>query len=214
MYNKALSPAYIISHKKSDLLEWSIILSGFLPVTCIALHVSQIISLDFSAAFILMPGIIFLMCLGLKYPETGKLMIRGWLIGLLAVLLYDCSRIPFILAGWNDFVPHIGDWMLNKKGASSWIGYLWRYAGNGGGMGIAFLFLTKYSTDKNENIVHGIIYGLLIFSSLILTLVLAPQAESLMFKISPLSFTGSLLGHIIYGGVLGLCARTGNDRMR
>jgi hypothetical protein len=207
MHNKALSPAYIISDKKSDLLEWSIILSGFLPVTCIALHVSQIISLDFSAVFIVIPGIIFLICLGLKYPETGKLMIRGWLIGLLAVLLYDCSRIPFILAGWNDFVPHIGDWMLNKKDVSGWIGYLWRYAGNGGGMGISFFFLTKYSTDKNENIVHGIIYGLLIFSSLILTLIIAPQAESLMFKITPLTFTGSLVGHIIYGGVLGFCCR-------
>jgi hypothetical protein len=207
MYYKALSPAYIISHK-SDLLEWSIILTGFLPVTCIALHVIQFIALDFSAVFIVIPGIIFLICLGLKYPETGKLIIRGWLIGLLAVLLYDCSRIPFIFAGWNDFIPHIGDWMLHKKGVSAWIGYFWRYAGNGGGMGIAFLFLTKYSTDKNENIVHGIIFGLLIFSSLLLTLVLAPQAESLMFKITPLTFTGSLLGHIIFGGVLGFCSRS------
>jgi len=208
MYHKTLSPAYISSHKKSDLLEWSIILTGFLPVTCIALHVSQIIALDFSSVFIVIPGIIFLIFLGLKYPQEGKLIIRGWLIGLLAVLLYDCSRVPFIFAGWNDFVPHIGDWMLNKKDVSGWIGYLWRYAGNGGGMGIAFLFLTKDSTDKNENIVHGIIYGLLIFSSLILTLVLAPQAEYLMFKITPLTFTGSLLGHIIYGGVLGFCSRT------
>ena len=39
-------------------------------------------------------------------PNYGKLALKGLFIGLIAVFLYDCMRVPFILAGvWGDFIP-------------------------------------------------------------------------------------------------------------
>ena len=53
----------------------------------------------------------------------------------------------------------------------------------------------------------GIAFGLFIFSGLMAVLFFFEQTQLMMFKITPLSFTGSITGHIIYGATLGILAK-------
>lgn len=199
----AASLALSNSSIKNNAIIFLCILAGLAPVSCIALHVLNLILLSESVYIIALPAVTITLLIILWNSITGKLILHGWIIGLIAVSLYDCSRIPFILAGWNDFVPHIGNWLLDQNEVNSLIGYIWRYAGSGGGMGITYVFLIQL-LNKKSNIGIGILFGIFIFSLLMLTLIIAPDSEKLMFRITPFTFTGSLIGHIIYGGTLGM----------
>jgi len=194
-----------LSLHKYNSLNLVCILIGFIPVGCIALHVLELLPLSTTAYTLALPGLILVFIAGFLDNSVKKLALRGWLIGVIAVAFYDCSRIPFVYAGWNDFVPHIGDWILKEEGTNKLIGYSWRYIGNGGGMGITFVFLLRLIKRTHSTFLPGIVFGLFIFAALMLTLLIAPHSEILMFRITPLIVTGSLVGHLIYGGVLGLC---------
>lgn len=180
---------------------------GFSSVGSISLSMFQLGHLPFFFSIWVVPAILVISIASLAYPTLGKLCLQGWFSGLVAVLLYDVSRVPFILAGWDDFIPKIGVWLLQNESAHPLLGYLYRYAGNGGGIGISFVLLYMLCF-KSKNIVYmGIAFGLAVFSCLMLTLVFSPLGQDEMFRITVLTFTGSLIGHIIYGWVLGLMLR-------
>lgn len=189
--------------KRITFIRLLFIVTGFIPVSCIALHVMEIVSLHQTAVFVTVPAFLLLVFVGLKHNRIGKLALKGWLAGIIAVALYDIARVPFILAGWDDFVPHLGNWILNEEGNHGLLAYTWRYMGNGGGMGIAFMLLMKKGLSKKEYLYKGLWYGLFIFSNLIFTLIVSPNGQKMMFKITALNFTGSLFGHIIYGLIVG-----------
>jgi hypothetical protein len=50
-------------------------------------------------------------------------------------------------------------------------------------------------------------YGVFVWSGLIVTVALPARGEQLLFRLTPASVSLSLLGHLIYGAVLGLCLR-------
>lgn len=190
--------------KKPFFIQFLFIGIGFIPVTCIALNVFQIIPLHISSWSVALPAYLAMMCIGCIDGKSGSRAFKGWVAGIVAVALYDCARVPFIIAGWEDFIPKIGDWIFNREGTHKIIGYAWRYIGNGGGMGIAFFFLVPSEKSKKEYLGKGILFGLFVFSCLMLVLLLSSNGEIMMFQINVLTFTGSLLGHIIYGIVLGI----------
>jgi hypothetical protein len=180
---------------------------GFLPVASIVMHCLGILSLPACLTALVIPGILLTVVLAMQFPGLGKTILLGWLAGIVAVFIYDLSRVPYILNGWSDFIPRIGGWAHNSTEPNAFIGYLWRYAGNGGGMGMAFFVLMKQYRPFGKMIQNGVLYGLFIFSSLMFVLVFSEQAQDMMFKITPLSFTGSLTGHIVYGLALGFLAK-------
>lgn len=179
---------------------------GFLPVLSIVLHCSGIISMHNSLLLLIIPAIIISFHT-VHLVNMLRPVLLGWLSGIVAVFLYDLSRIPFILYGWEDFIPKIGAWITMEQDPSFIIGYLWRYIGNGGGMGISFFMLVQIFGLWKKYILQGICFGLFVFSCLIATLLIFDEAQQMMFTISPLSFTGSFVGHIIYGAVLGFMAK-------
>jgi uncharacterized membrane protein YagU involved in acid resistance len=90
------------------------------------------------------------------------------------------------------------------------IGYLWRYIGNGGGMGIAFSLLFEKADSAKINYLKGTVYGIFIFICLLMVvLIISQDGQKLMFKITPFTFSGSLLGHLIYGITLGALLNKG-----
>ncbi len=183
------------------------LLAGFLPVSSIVLHCIGIVPLQICLLTMIIPLFSYIFIQGFRLPSVGRTALNGWLAGILAVLLYDLSRIPFMMMGWGDFIPKIGAWLSNTPDPDFMIGYAWRYIGNGGGMGIAFFMLLRYF-DIHKNLVwKGVLYGLFIFTSLMIILCLFEEAQRMMFKITPLSFAGSLTGHVVYGFVLGIMAR-------
>ncbi len=172
-------------------------------ISAIACHVFGWIDLYHSARFIVIPAFLLIALIGITDRELGKVILKGWLYGLLAVSVYDLSRIPFMMAGWGDFIPTIGDWVMDAENVHPLVGYAWRYIGNGGGMGIAFVVLTSYFPIRFNKLVVGLIYGLFIWLCLDVVLIFSEHGQSMMFELSTLNVMGSLVGHIVYGSVLG-----------
>ncbi len=195
--------ALLVPEKKIQPCAVCFAIAGILPVSSIALHCAGFISLSNCLTFLIIPAVFFAIGLAMFTPALMKLVFRGWVAGIVAVTLYDMVRVPFILAGWEDFIPHISSFLTGSDDNAYLIGYLWRYAGNGGGLGIAFFLLADYFGWKKYIVSNGVTYGLAVFSGLLLLLIVFPQAQDLMFEITPLSFFGGLAGHIVYGFVLG-----------
>jgi hypothetical protein len=177
---------------------------GFALITALALSIIGWMPLHRGAPLIVLPALCIGGILAVRHPEYGRLAGLGLLLGMLAVLIYDCTRVPFIIAGvWGDFIPDIAKWLFNSPDPNWVVGYGWRYLGNGGGMGLAFVVGYGVLRPRVNPWVLGIGYGVGIWSCLLLTLLLAPQ-EVALFELTPLTLTLSLIGHVVYGGVLAL----------
>ncbi len=197
----ALRPA------RPKLLPLGFILAGFMPVSSIALHCIGVLPLQLCLFFLVVPMFAGMFLLGMLEPGMTRVAARGWVAGVIAVALYDCSRLPFMLYGWGDFIPKIGAWLLDTEHPGAWVGYAWRYIGNGGGLGVAFFMLLKV-TGFNRNFIRaGIEFGLFVFLCLVILLCVFKEAQDMMFRITSLTFAGSLTGHVIYGVTLGFMAR-------
>jgi len=176
------------------------VMLGLAPITSLALSLIGLVPLYKSALW----GIIPLLAIGgitaFVHPRMGRLAGSGLLIGIFAVLLYDCTRIPFILGNvWGDFIPQIAAHLLPGNGPNLVIGYLWRYLGNGGGMGLAFVVGYGLIRPKMNRWGLGVGYGLLIWGCLLATLGLIPPDADSLFRVTPLTLTLSFLGHVVYG---------------
>lgn len=172
-------------------------------ITAIAFHALGWMSLYYSARLIVIPAFSFILLYACNKPAIGKTILKGWVFGLMAVSVYDLSRIPFMMMGWGDFIPSIGNWFFASENVDPLVGYAWRYIGNGGGLGIAFaLFLRCFKISGNR-ILIGTVYGVFIWAGLTMLLFISPNAQSLMFKLTPLSLAGSFIGHFVFGLVLG-----------
>jgi len=204
---EALIQSRSLNKVSQNVLSMLFTFAGFFPVCSIILHCLGILPLQQCLLFIVIPAILSFITLGIKIPALGKTIIMGFVAGVIAVFFYDLSRVPYILAGWSDFIPKIGGWVNNTNEQNALLGYIWRYVGNGGGMGIAFFILLSQLKDHKQLVLKGLLYGLFIFSGLMLTLSFFEQTQAMMFKITPISFTGSITGHIIYGATLGFLAK-------
>jgi hypothetical protein len=195
--------APVLSQRKPAPGAAGFALAGLLPVSSIALHCAGIISIVNCLFFLVIPAFVLAFITSSINTRILKLAMLGWISGIVAVALYDLSRIPFILAGWTDFIPHISHWLSPGNDHPYLIGYTWRYAGNGGGLGIVFFLLADHFGWRKYIVSSGVTFGLIVFTCLVALLVIFPDAQNMMFRITPVSFFGGLTGHIVYGYVLG-----------
>ena len=177
---------------------------GFSAIQSLALHLLGWIPLHITAPLFVLPACVCGVVLGIFFKELGRLARHGLFAGIVAVAIYDLSRIPFALCGvWGDFIPDIGNWVLHTEDAPAVVGYSWRYVGNGGGMGVAFAMLNALFNLKSGYKWRGAAFGIVVFMCLVVTLLMAPGAQRLLFELTPITFTAGLLGHLIYGYILG-----------
>src|SRR5688572_6339032 len=169
----AIAP--VLSIRKPDVKVGLFLFAGVLPVSSIALHCAEIITLKNALWFLIIPAIAIALATSVIDRKLLQLVLRGWISGIIAVALYDLSRVPFILAGWADFIPHISAWLTDTNENSYLIGYSWRYAGNGGGLGIVFFLLANHFQWKKYIVSNGVSYGLLVFASLVALLLIFPN---------------------------------------
>ncbi|MCW1926576.1 hypothetical protein OKA05_28750 [Luteolibacter arcticus] len=188
---------------------------GFSPITALALSLMGISTLPFASLFLVVPALGIAMGLSCYRITYGRLMLHGFTLGILAVACYDGVRIPFIMAGWmGDFIPGIGGMLVGDGNDRAVLGYLWRYLGNGGGMGMAFVcafsllkpLLAEHHQARITARVTRLIalgFGCLVWACLIVTLKISPQGEDKMFVITPTSLLLSWIGHLVFGYTLG-----------
>ena len=186
---------------------------GFSPITALALSLMGICTLPVASLLLVIPALTIAIGLIYYHPRHGRLMARGYLAGIIAVTCYDGVRIPFIMAGWmNDFIPKIGVMLVGESDHHVIVGYLWRYLGNGGGMGMAFV--SAFALLRHRFLVlrllgelkSALLFGISVWACLIVTLRISPHGEDLLFAISPTSLLLSLIGHLVFGYTLGCLA--------
>ena len=186
--------------------------AGAAPVSAIAVHVVGWMSMRDSAVFVVAPLALIALVLVARRSFEARWALRGAAAGLLAVMAYDAVRMPLVwLRIWPDFIPRIGGWVTGEHGTNVLIGYAWRYLGDGTGIGLAYFAFCAVVLQIRPNLVRvhpialSVAYGIFVWTGLVATVVVPPHGEALLFRLTAASFGLSLLGHLVYGGVLGLC---------
>jgi len=178
---------------------------GFSPITALAIAIIGVLPLPVATLLIVLPATLLGIGLALWFPAYRKLALKGILLGLIVVFLYDCMRVSFIITGiWGDVIPKINMWLFNTSQPNWVVGYAWRYVGDGGFMGMAFTVAYCVLKPRVDARIAGVGFGLAIWICLLGTLVLAPHGQQMLFKLTLTTLSLSLLGHLIYGTALGM----------
>jgi hypothetical protein len=180
---------------------------GFAPIGALALTIAGLWSLSVGSLILILPAVVFAIILGVLSPRQGWYALEGLVAGLIGVLVYDLVRWTFVgLGWWGDFIPNIGGW-LNGTGRPDWLlGYAFRWLGDGGGMGIAFMVAARSLVSRPARraaVALGIAYGLAIWTCLLITLIVSPEGQTLLFPLTAVTLLLSWVGHVVYGAVLG-----------
>jgi len=171
---------------------------GFAAITSLGAAYAEAVPLPFSASLVVVPAVACAVLTGMRHPQWGRRALVGWLSGIVATIIYDGLRLSLVQVGlWGDPIPTIGRLALADPHANFVWGYLWRFMGNGGGMGMAFAMIPW------RGVRPGIVYGTMICSGLFALLYFAPQAQTHFFPLTPVTAAGAMAGHWVYGAVLG-----------
>jgi hypothetical protein len=181
---------------------------GFSPILALALAIGSVCGLPLSATVLVGSACIGAVFLVRRFPESRQPALEGFCAGLLAVFGYDLARWLTIAAGWwGDFIPSIGGWLLGTQQPDIVVGYAYRWLGDGGGMGMAFVVAVRLvapTLGGRTNLALGFAYGVAIWVCLIVTLLISPDGQHLLFPLTLVTLALSLGGHLIYGGLLGV----------
>jgi hypothetical protein len=171
---------------------------GFVAITALAFAYAEALPLPYGLRYAVLPAAGAIVLVSLRHPAWGRRALLGWMAGVIATGVYDLLRIGLVFAGlWDDPIPGIGRLALSDPNASYLWGYVWRFAGNGGGMGMAFAMLPW------RGVRSGILYGTAIVSGLVVLLAVWPVAQVHFFPLTPGTAAGGVAGHWVYGAVLG-----------
>src|SRR5262245_49619538 len=72
---------------------------GFAPITALAISLFGFLPLSVSALALVFPAAVLGLALGCAFPQYGRLALKGFLMGVIAVAIYDAVRAPFIVLG-------------------------------------------------------------------------------------------------------------------
>jgi hypothetical protein len=171
---------------------------GFAAITSLGVALTGAVPLPYGFHYAVIPAYAVMTLVGLRYPAWGKRALLGLVAGMIATGIYDILRIGLMFAGlWGDPIPSIGQLALSDPDTPWYWGYVWRFVGNGGGMGVAFAMLPW------RGVKLGIAYGSAICLGLVGLLYFWPVSQQHFFALTPLTAAGGMAGHWVYGAVLG-----------
>ena len=171
---------------------------GFAAITSLGAALAGLVPLPYLFHFAVIPAYAIMALIGLRYPAWGKRALLGLLAGMIATGVYDILRIGLMFAGlWGDPIPSIGRLATGDPNIAWYWGYVWRFVGNGGGMGVAFAMLPW------RGVKLGIVYGTAVCLGLVALLYFFPVAQLHFFALTPPTAAGGMAGHWVYGAVLG-----------
>jgi hypothetical protein len=185
-----------------------------LPLLAISAQVFGIMPMNTTGALVIIPLTVTLVVLCVFAPHPIDRIVGlglGW--GMFACLAYDAFRLDtvYLLGLWGDFIPKMGTWLHSgtdtRTGAI--VGYVWRYFGDGGGIGIGS-FILALAVGLQHLSRRAILFAFVgfavfpVWAGLIATVALSPNGQQEMFPLTPTTLALSLIGHLIFGLVLGL----------
>jgi hypothetical protein len=179
------------------------------PVLAISANVFGWVSLRTVAIGFLLPVLVVTGLVTTREPHpSDRLMLVGFTWGLLACAGYDAFRLPSIYVThlWGDFFGAVGGWATGTS-SNFLVGYVWRYAGDGAGIGVAFFAVAatmRAGAWPYKRVVGAAVaYAVCpVWAGLIVTDLMAPAGRQL-FPLTVTTVSLSLIGHLIYGTILG-----------
>ncbi|WP_413102389.1 hypothetical protein [Streptomyces sp. Inha503] len=205
-------PRSLPQREKTNWIRVGVLMAaGALPVLAIPLYILGVLPMSW-AALLVIPLMAAKAVLIKRGSSEGRWAGQGMVAGLVAVTAYDGLRLPMAyLSGlWPDFIPRLGGWITETHSGNVPVGYLWRYIGDGGGIAVAFFVFCGAlmniwpSLVCRRPVTLAVGYGVFIWLGLIATVVLLPRGEEFLFVPTAPILVLSLLGHLIYGAVLGV----------
>jgi hypothetical protein len=179
------------------------------PLLAISAEVFGVVSLRTVSSMFLLPVLGILAVLVVFKPDRiDRTAFAGFTWGLAACAGYDSFRLPSVYGFhlWGDFFGRIGGW---ETGTSSnyLAGYLWRYLGDGAGIGVVVFIqaaaLGAASWPRRHVVGFTVAFAVCpVWAGLVLTDGLAPAGRAL-FPLNATTLALSLIGHLIYGAILG-----------
>jgi hypothetical protein len=187
-----------------------------LPLLAISAHVFGLVAQRTSAMFVILPLATTLAVLKAVVPHRADRIIgRGFVMGMVACLVYDSFRLctVYVLGWMGDFIPTMGTWITGdpdiRVGAA--VGYLWRYIGDGGGLGVAFWIIAfvagidRWARRSANVVLITVVFAVFpVWTGLIATAALAKRGEEMLFVLTPATVSITLIGHVVFGVVLGV----------
>jgi hypothetical protein len=148
---------------------------------------------------------------------------RGLISGMVACIVYDGARLfaVHVLGLMGDFIPVMGSFVTGEPetAGSAAVGYIYRYLGDAGGLGVAFFVVAfALGIDRWKNIYQvlaSVAFALFPWVGLMGTVAFAAHGEEMMFTLNTATVIITLVGHLIFGLVLGLAflkAPRGRDK--
>ncbi|MDL5160424.1 hypothetical protein [Actinomycetospora termitidis] len=186
-----------------------------LPLLAITAHVAGVSPMHLTAGLLIVPATILLACLAVFAPTPeDRLITVGLRWGIAATAVYDLVRLDTValLGWWADFIPTMGTWLLDLDPSQLVLGgvagYVWRYAGDGGGLGVVFVVLTAATGLRHLGrrlvVTAAVLFAVVpTWGGLIATVALTGRGQQMLFPLTPTTISLSLLGHVVFGLVLG-----------
>ncbi len=170
---------------------------GFVPIGCLCLALFGWVSLVLSVRLLVLLLSGLAIAVGARHPDLGRQALQGLCAGIAATAVYDVLRLSVVFCGgWRDFIPVIGQMALGDPGAMPIWGYLWRFVYDGGAMGMVFALLPLTTQRPGWPSAPRSVPACT-------PRCCSPRRPGALFRLAPLTATSALLGHLVYGGVLG-----------
>jgi hypothetical protein len=188
------------------------VLWASMPLLAIVGDVFGLVSMR-TSAMVVVPLSVLLLALMAVAPHPSDAIIRhAFIVGLIACVPYDVFRLSAVHLGhlMGDFIPKLGLFIMADSGAvGATVGYLWRYLGDAAGAAVGFYVVAftigLHTWQPRRIVLAATAFAVFpVWTGLMSLVALAPRGEELMFRLTPATVLITLIGHIIFGFVLGL----------
>jgi len=190
-----------------------VLLLASMPILGISVDVSGLVSQGTTSIVVIVLTAVLGTLVVFAPHRTDMIVGRGLIAGMVACIVYDGARLfaVHVLGLMGDFIPVMGSFVTGEPDTtgSAAVGYIWRYIGDAGGLGVAFfvvayaLGIDRWSNDKV--VLASVAFAVFpTWAGLMATVALLPRGEEMMFDLNPATVTITLVGHLIFGLVLGL----------
>ena len=201
-----------------------VILLASMPILGISVDVSGLVSQGTTSIVVIVLTAVLGTLVVFAPHRTDMIVGRGLMAGMVACIVYDGARLfaVHVLGLMGDFIPVMGSFVTGEPdtAGSAAVGYIWRYIGDAGGLGVAFFVVAFALGIDRWKGVYAVLASVAFavfptWAGLMATVALLPRGEEMMFPLNPATITITLVGHLIFGFVLGLAflkAPRGRDR--
>ena len=196
---KGVGVAGRVAANRDRLVRLGYAVMGPVALCTLSLSYIEVLPLHIGLVALVLPAYSAMLIMGLLSRDWGKRAMIGFTAGFLATVVYDLARL-FLAYGndGTDPIGHIGEHLIGE-GAPAYVGYIWRLAGNGAGLGILYAMLP----DRWLNVRGGLVYGTLVGMGMLSVLYFFPVAQTHLFYLNKATVVNGFIGHWAYGATLG-----------